>query len=289
MSHIVPLFLIFSSKSHICNELMDLLEYHRVEYSPLCIDSAVARSKCKSWGVSVIPTIIDVSRGHAEFCEGFWACKDLVTYLSRRPSVPAPVVRKRPRYIMAKPDPFDIVSDAAPHRNETAAPHRDEVSAKKSNTTPDPVSKQGASSVAPHQYSGHPDPRPDSDEVGHIDPEQDFLDLSVSHEKESVSSLSDLLNTKPKEDEEILTKIEDINDPHEKQKLKLDSFHKKKRVNAEKLEKKAKRINEENLKEDLLAKAKRMQKNRDVDDTARQRSQPKVPDTAIDTLNLSRP
>ena len=281
MSHIVPLFLIFSSKSHICNELMDLLEYHRVEYSPLCVDSAVARSKCKSWGVSVIPTIIDVSRGYAEFCEGFWACKDLVTYLSRRPPVPAPVVRKRPRYIMAKPDPFDIVSDAAPHRGETAV--------KKSNPTPAPISKQAASSLAPHQYSGQPDPRPDSDEVGHIDPEQDLLDLSVSPEKESVSSLSDLLNTKPKEDEEILTKINAINDPHEKQKLKLDSFHKKKRADAEQLEKKAKRVNDENLKEDLLTKAKRMQKNRDTDDTVRQRSQPKVPDAAIDTLNLSRP
>ena len=281
MSHIVPLFLIFSSKSHICNELMDLLEYHRVEYSPLCIDSAVARSKCKSWGVSVIPTIIDVSRGYAEFCEGFWACKDLVAYLSRRPPVSAPVVRKRPRYIMAKPDPFEIVSDAAPHRGETAA--------KKSKPTPAPVSKQAASSLAPHQYSGHPDPRPDPDEVGHIDPEQDLLDLSVSHEKESVSSLSDLLNTKPKEDEDILTKINGINDPHEKQKLKLDSFYKKKRADAEQLEKKAKRVNDENLKEDLLAKAKRMQKNRDTDDTVRQRSQPKVPDAAIDTLNLSRP
>ena len=101
--------------------------------------------------------------------------------------------------------------------------------------------------------------------------------------------MSDLLNTKPKEDEDILTKINGINDPHEKQKLKLDSFHKKKRADAEQLEKKAKRVNDENLKEDLLAKAKRMQKNRDTDDTVRQRSQPKVPDAAIDTLNLSRP
>jgi hypothetical protein len=189
---------------------------------------------------------------------------------------------------MAKPDPFEIVSDAKRHRSD-AAPHRGETAVKKSNPTPAPISKQAASSHAPSQYNGQPDPRPDSDEVGHIDPEQDLFDLSISHEKESVSSLSDLLNTKPKEDKNILSKIDDIYDPHEKQKLKLDSFHKKKRANAEQLEKKAKRVNNENLKEDLLTKAKRMQQNRDTDDTVRQRGQPKVPDTAIDTLNLSRP
>ena len=267
MSHTVPLFLIFSFKSHICNELMDLLEYHRVEYSPLCIDSAASRSTCKSWGVSVIPTIIDVTIGYAEFCEGFRSCKDLVTYVSRRPPTPVPV-RKRPNYIMAKPDPFEIVSAAAPQ------------AAKKSDPTPPPISKPGASSLASHQ----PDPRPDPGEVGHIDPEQDFLDFSVSHDKENISSLSDLLNK-----EDVQSKIADISDPHEKQRLKLESFQQKKNVQSEKLEKKAKRANDENLKEDLISKAKRMQRNRDLDNTSRERGNPKIPDAAIDTLNLSRP
>ena len=256
--HNVPrLFLVFSSRSKICMNLLTLLNDQRIAYSPICIDSSTARKKCKSWGITVVPTIIDVSNGHAEFYEGLWSCQDLIA-----PSIPLvqPVHKPKHEYVMAKPEPFQLLQ-------------KEEIDSPKE--TPQPAQR--------------PDPRPDPTEIGHIDPDQDSLDFSLSGNEKVVSTLIDLdlLKSPPpsEESENEIVNHDKIVDPHVKQRNKLKSFHDKKNMNAKKLEERAKTTNEENAKEDLITRAKRMQKNRDKSDTDLHRSTaPKVPKNSIDTL-----
>jgi len=251
--HNLPrLFVVFSNRSKICMNLLTRLNDQRITYSPICIDSSTARKKCKSWGINVVPTIIDVSNGYAEFYEGLWSCQDRIAQ-----SIPLvqPVHKPKHDYVMAKPEPFKLL------QKEIDSPQR------------------------PDQ---RPDPRPDPTEIGHIDPDQDSLDFSLSGNEKVVSTLIDLdLNSPPPSDESEneIVNHDKIVDPHVKQRNKLKSFHDKKNMNAKKLEERAKTTNEENAKEDLITRAKRMQKNRDKSDTDLHRSTaPKIPENKIDTL-----
>ena len=103
-----------------------------------------------------------------------------------------------------------------------------------------------------------------------IDPGQESLDLSVP--SKGVSSLSDLL---PSED--------DLN-PHTIQLKKIEAFNRKKEIDAKRLEQKARESSDQSVKGDLVSRAQELQKQREATDIARERSRPKIPESASETL-----
>ena len=273
MSYHSTLFLIFSARSSICTELIEMLRDHNINYSSICIDSKKVRGRCKLWGATVVPTIVDVSSGYAQFHEGLWSCQDLVYSMlqaERAPATPdsglepTPTARpgKKPhKYIIAKPEPFELIAPAS-KSHEPVRAHE-----------PATPAKQEA-----------PPGQLDPTETGHIDPDQDSLDLSISGN--NVSSLAELLSEPAKPEEtsgrpkatdregEIadISKHDNIVDPHEKQRQKIKAFQDRRAKDAQKRQQQAKEVNDENVKEDLISKAKRMQQSRDVDDTDIHRS-----------------
>ena len=277
MSYHSTLFLIFSARSSICTELIEMFHDHNINYSSICIDSKKVRERCKLWGATVVPTIVDVSSGYAQFHEGLWSCQDLVYSMLQAERAPTPTARpgKKPhKYIIAKPEPFELIAPAS----KSHEPVRAHEPAK------------------PEAPPGQLDPT----ETGHIDPDQDSLDLSISGD--NVSSLAELLSEPAKPDEtsgrpkatERKGEIADISnhdnivDPHEKQRQKVKSFQDRRAKDAQKRQQQAKQVNDENVKEDLISKAKRMQQSRDVDDTDIHRSVKSMEPTTL-TESLSRP
>ena len=101
---------------------------------------------------------------------------------------------------------------------------------------------------------------------------QDSLDLSMPTKMEGVSSLSDLLP------------FETDVDPHVIQKKKIEAFNIKKEIDAKRLEKKARVSSEQNVKSNLVSRAQELQKQREASDIARDRSRPKIPESASRTL-----
>ena len=121
---------------------------------------------------------------------------------------------------------------------------------------------------APVQRPQVPVPKRESSEP--IDPGQESLDLSVP--SKGVSSLSDLL---PSED--------DLN-PHTIQLKKIEAFNRKKEIDAKRLEQKARESSDQSVKGDLVSRAQELQKQREATDIARERSRPKIPESASETL-----
>ena len=105
-----------------------------------------------------------------------------------------------------------------------------------------------------------------------VDQGQDSLDLSMPTKMEGVSSLSDLLP------------FETDVDPHVIQKKKIEAFNIKKEIDAKRLEKKARVSSEQNVKSNLVSRAQELQKQREASDIARNRSRPKIPESASRTL-----
>ena len=120
----------------------------------------------------------------------------------------------------------------------------------------------------PVQRPQVPVPKRESSEP--IDPGQESLDLSVP--SKGVSSLSDLL---PSED--------DLN-PHTIQLKKIEAFNRKKEIDAKRLEQKARESSDQSVKGDLVSRAQELQKQREATDIARERSRPKIPESASETL-----
>ena len=105
-----------------------------------------------------------------------------------------------------------------------------------------------------------------------VDQGQDSLDLSMPAKMTGVSSLSDLLPSET-----------DV-DPHVIQKKKIEAFNIKKEIDAKRLENKARVSSEQNVKGDLVSRAQELQKQREATDIARDRSRPKIPESASRTL-----
>ena len=122
--------------------------------------------------------------------------------------------------------------------------------------------------ATPVQRPQAPVPKRESSEP--IDPGQESLDLSVP--SKGVSSLSDLL---PSED--------DLN-PHTIQLKKIEAFNRKKEIDAKRLEQKARESSDQSVKGDLVSRAQELQKQREATDIARERSRPKIPESASETL-----
>jgi len=124
------------------------------------------------------------------------------------------------------------------------------------------------------QPQPQPQPQPKTQPLPQkfVDQGQDSLDLSMPTKMEGVSSLSDLLP------------FETDVDPHVIQKKKIEAFNIKKEIDAKRLEKKARVSSEQNVKSNLVSRAQELQKQREASDIARDRSRPKIPESASRTL-----
>jgi hypothetical protein len=124
----------------------------------------------------------------------------------------------------------------------------------------------------PKQPQPQPQPKTQPLPQKFVDQGQDSLDLSMPTKMEGVSSLSDLLP------------FETDVDPHVIQKKKIEAFNIKKEIDAKRLEKKARVSSEQNVKSNLVSRAQELQKQREASDIARDRSRPKIPESASRTL-----
>ena len=126
----------------------------------------------------------------------------------------------------------------------------------------------------PQTQPNHPQTQPKTQPLPQkfADQGQDSLDLSMPTKMEGVSSLSDLLP------------FETDVDPHVIQKKKIEAFNIKKEIDAKRLEKKARVSSEQNVKSNLVSRAQELQKQREASDIARDRSRPKIPESASRTL-----
>ena len=126
----------------------------------------------------------------------------------------------------------------------------------------------------PQTQPNHPQTQPKTQPLPQkfVDQGQDSLDLSMPTKMEGVSSLSDLLP------------FETDVDPHVIQKKKIEAFNIKKEIDAKRLEKKARVSSEQNVKSNLVSRAQELQKQREASDIARDRSRPKIPESASRTL-----
>ena len=126
----------------------------------------------------------------------------------------------------------------------------------------------------PQPKPPQPQPQPKTQPLPQkfVDQGQDSLDLSMPTKMEGVSSLSDLLP------------FETDVDPHVIQKKKIEAFNIKKEIDAKRLEKKARVSSEQNVKSNLVSRAQELQKQREASDIARDRSRPKIPESASRTL-----
>ena len=211
-------------------------------------------------------------------------CSDLLPYVSksripfRRLCIDARKVRQKCKTLKIRVVPtiiefnsdsiffnegFEECLDFISHNSNQLAPSEYEIAT--------PVPKQQApvpKQQAPVQRQQAPVPKRESSEP--IDPGQESLDLSVP--SKGVSSLSDLL---PSED--------DLN-PHTIQMKKIEAFNRKKEIDAKRLEQKARESSEQSIKGDLVSRAQELQKQREATDIARERSRPKIPESASATL-----
>jgi len=181
---------------------------------------------------------------YVSIIEGFDECNEFI-YLNGK--LPAP------QYEMAVPQP----QPKPPQPQPKPPPQPNQPQPK---TQPQPQPK--------------PPPQPKTQPLPQkfVDQGQDSLDLSMPTKMEGVSSLSDLLP------------FETDVDPHVIQKKKIEAFNIKKEIDAKRLEKKARVSSEQNVKSNLVSRAQELQKQREASDIARDRSRPKIPESASRTL-----
>ena len=248
--------IIFSKHSPVCSDLLPYVSKSRIPFRRLCIDARKVRQKCKTLKIHVVPTIIEFNSDSIFFNEGFEECLDFISHNSNQlaPS----------EYEIATPVPKQqapVPKQQAPVPKQQAPVQRQQAPVPKQQA---PVQRQQA--PVPKQQA--PVAKRESSEP--IDPGQESLDLSVP--SKGVSSLSDLL---PSED--------DLN-PHTIQLKKIEAFNRKKEIDAKRLEQKARESSEQSVKGDLVSRAQELQKQREATDIARERSRPKIPESASATL-----
>jgi hypothetical protein len=241
--------IIFSKHSPVCSDLLPYVSKSRIPFRRLCIDAKQVRQKCKKLKIHVVPTIIEFNSDSILFNEGFEECFDFISQ-NGNPLAPS-------EYEIATPVP----KQQAPVQRPQAPVQRPQAPVQRPQA---PVQRP----QAPVQRPQVPVPKRESSEP--IDPGQESLDLSVP--SKGVSSLSDLL---PSED--------DLN-PHTIQLKKIEAFNRKKEIDAKRLEQKARESSDQSVKGDLVSRAQELQKQREATDIARERSRPKIPESASETL-----
>jgi len=241
--------IIFSKHSPVCSDLLPYVSKSRIPFRRLCIDAKQVRQKCKKLKIHVVPTIIEFNSDSIFFNEGFEECFDFISQ-NGNPLAPS-------EYEIATPVP----KQQAPVQRPQAPVQRPQAPVQRPQA---PVQRP----QVPVQRPQVPVPKRESSEP--IDPGQESLDLSVP--SKGVSSLSDLL---PSED--------DLN-PHTIQLKKIEAFNRKKEIDAKRLEQKARESSDQSVKGDLVSRAQELQKQREATDIARERSRPKIPESASETL-----
>jgi hypothetical protein len=236
--------IIFSKHSNVCSDLFPHAKRSGIHFQRMCVDSEDVRKKCQIWGIRVVPTILTFVDNYVSIIEGFDECNEFI-YLNGK--LPAP------QYEMAVPQP----QPKPPQPQPKPPPQPNQPQPK---TQPQPQPKP------PPQPKTQPLPQKFADQG------QDSLDLSMPTKMEGVSSLSDLLP------------FETDVDPHVIQKKKIEAFNIKKEIDAKRLEKKARVSSEQNVKSNLVSRAQELQKQREASDIARDRSRPKIPESASRTL-----
>lgn len=103
------LYLVYTNSSPCCKELIQFR--NRTQLSLLCVDSKIVRNRCNSWGVSYIPSIIEVLNDDNGILvhSGMSECQQLL--LQRcppppQPPPPPPPPREKHVYKMAVPKPL---------------------------------------------------------------------------------------------------------------------------------------------------------------------------------------
>ena len=237
------LYLVYTNSSPCCKELLQFR--NRTQLSLLCVDSKIVRNRCNSWGISYIPSIIEVLNDDNDILvhSGMSECQQLL--LQRcpppQPQPPPPQPQPQPQPQLREKHVYKIA-------------------------VPKPL----------------PPPKKPEELV---DPTQDLLDISAPPSESISSILDLQGGENKTEDVLTkLADISEETDPHVIQQKKIQSFNEKKRRNAIALEKKAKDAASKNLKTDIMTQAKKMQSQRHTLDTDRDRSQPKRPESANATL-----
>jgi hypothetical protein len=262
--------IIFSKHSPVCSDLLPYVSKSRIPFRRLCIDARKVRQKCKTLKIRVVPTIIEFNSDSIFFNEGFEECLDFISHNSN-PLAPSEYEIATPVPKQQAPVPKQqapVQRQQAPVPKQQAPVQRQQAPVQRQQA---PVQRQQAPvqrQQAPVQKQQAPVAKRESSEP--IDPGQESLDLSVP--SKGVSSLSDLL---PSED--------DLN-PHTIQLKKIEAFNRKKEIDAKRLEQKARESSEQSVKGDLVSRAQELQKQREATDIARERSRPKIPESASATL-----
>ncbi len=107
------LYLVYTNNSSpCCNELLQFR--NRTQLNLLCVDSKIVRNRCNSWGISYIPSIIEVLNDDNDILvhSGMSECQQLL--LQRcppppqppQPPQPQPQLREKHVYKMAVPKPL---------------------------------------------------------------------------------------------------------------------------------------------------------------------------------------
>ena len=246
--------IIFSKHSNVCADLFPYAKRSGIRFQRMCVDSEDVRKKCRVWGIRVVPTILTFVNNYVSIIEGFDECNEFI-YLNGKP--PAP------QYEMAVPQPQPPMQPKQPPPQPQPQPQN------QPQPQPPPMQPQPKPQPQP-QPPMQPKQQPPSQKF--VDQGQDSLDLSMPAKMTGVSSLSDLLPSET-----------DV-DPHVIQKKKIEAFNIKKEIDAKRLENKARVSSEQNVKGDLVSRAQELQKQREATDIARDRSRPKIPESASRTL-----
>jgi hypothetical protein len=247
--------IIFSKHSNVCSDLFPHAKRSGIHFQRMCVDSEDVRKKCQIWGIRVVPTILTFVDNYVSIIEGFDECNEFI-YLNGK--LPAP------QYEMAVPQPQPKPPQPQP-QPKPPQPQPNQ---------PQPQPKPQPQPNHPQTQPNHPQTQPKTQPLPQkfVDQGQDSLDLSMPTKMEGVSSLSDLLP------------FETDVDPHVIQKKKIEAFNIKKEIDAKRLEKKARVSSEQNVKSNLVSRAQELQKQREASDIARDRSRPKIPESASRTL-----
>lgn len=133
------LYLVYTNSSPCCKELLQFR--NRTQLSLLCVDSKIVRNRCNSWGVSYIPSIIEVLNDDNGILvhSGMSECQQLL--LQRcppppqpPPPPPPPPPREKHVYKMAVPKPLpppkkpEELVDPTQDLLDTSAPPSESVS-----------------------------------------------------------------------------------------------------------------------------------------------------------------
>jgi hypothetical protein len=251
--------LIFSGHSKYCELLLPDVKRCEVDFQQLCIDSAIIRKKCRSWGIRYVPSILEFSSQGLIVYEGYDQC---YAYMQA---------------YMPEPEPEPLPKRNPPHRYEMAVPKVKH------------VDRERSSRMEPHSVQKPEVP---------MDPDQELLDLRASSGVSSLSELLGNLEEDADKKEEttksrtlrketIAQQLErksameekELN-PHLIQERKIQTYNEDKEQRAAKLEKKARDIAKKNDEEDLVSLAKKMQKARESMDTKTRQSD-KIPEGQI--------